>query len=121
DRGGDDSVLALGHVGQRVPHEVDAAALPGGAHDAGYSALEALMGIGDDQLHAREAAPDKVLQEVGPEDLGFRRPDMQADDLAPALGVDGHGDYCGNADDPPALAHLEIGGIEPEVRPVAGQ
>jgi hypothetical protein len=44
---------------------------------------------------------------------------MQADDLAPALGVDGHGDYCGNADDPPAFAYLEIGGIEPEIRPTA--
>src|SRR3546814_6498009 len=46
---------------------------------------------------------------------------MQADDLAPALGVDGHGDYCGNADDPPAFAYLEIGGIEPEIRPFAGE
>jgi hypothetical protein len=38
-----------------------------------------------------KTAPNKVLQEVGPEDLRFR---LQADDLAPALGVDGHGDYC---------------------------
>src|SRR3546814_15086073 len=31
------------------------------------------------------------------------------------------GDYCGNADDPPAFAYLEIGGIEPEIRPFAGE
>ncbi|SKC06061.1 hypothetical protein SAMN06295937_10693 [Sphingopyxis flava] len=68
------------------------------------------MSIGDDQLHAGKTAPNKVLKEVGPEDLRFRGADMQADDLAPALGVDGHGDYCGNADDPPAFAYLEIGG-----------
>src|SRR3546814_9365579 len=68
-----------------------------------------------------KTAPNKVLQEVGPEDLRFRGADMQADDLAPALGVDGHGDYCGNADDPPAFAYLEIGGIEPEIRPFAGE
>jgi hypothetical protein len=121
DRGGDDSVLALGHIGQGIAHEVHPAALPGGAHDAGDRALEALVSIGDDQLHAGKTAPNKVLQEVGPEDLRFRGADMQADDLAPALGVDGHGDYCGNADDPPAFAYLEIGGIEPEIRPFAGE
>jgi hypothetical protein len=31
DSGGNDSVLALGHVGQGIAHEVDAATLPGGA------------------------------------------------------------------------------------------
>src|SRR3989344_5544517 len=52
DRGGDDSVLALGHIGQGIAHEVHPAALPGGAHDAGDRALEALVSIGDDQLRA---------------------------------------------------------------------
>src|SRR3546814_19064574 len=46
DRGGDDSVLALGHIGQGIAHEVHPAALPGGAHDAGDRALEALVSIG---------------------------------------------------------------------------
>ena len=79
------------------------------------------MGVGDDQLHAGQAAPNEVLQEVRPEDLGLGRSDVQADDLAPAFGVDGHGDYGRNADDPPAFAYLEIGRIEPEIGPLAGQ
>eukprot|EP01137_Pigoraptor_chileana_P013759 Opistho-2@67633 len=121
DGSSDYRVLALGHVGQRVSHEVDAAALPGGAEHTGDRGLEALVGIGDDQLHAGQAAAGKVLEEGRPERFGFGRADVQADDLAPALGVDGHGDYRGDTDDPPPLAHLEIGGIEPEVGPVAGK
>ncbi len=121
DCSGNDGILALGHIGQGVAHEVDAAALPGRAHDAGNRRLEPLVGIGDDQLHAGQAAPDEVLEEARPERLGFGRTDVQADDLALALGVDGHSDYRGDTDDPPALAHLEIGSIEPEVGPVAGE
>ena len=46
---------------------------------------------------------------------------MTANDFALALGVDGNGYYRGDTDDPPALAHLEVGSIEPEVGPVAGE
>jgi hypothetical protein len=46
---------------------------------------------------------------------------VEADNLALALGVDGYGDYRGDADDPPALAHLEVGSVEPEVGPIAGE
>ena len=46
---------------------------------------------------------------------------MQADDLALAIGVGGHGDYSRHRDDAAALALLEVGGIEPEVRPIADQ
>ena len=49
---------------QGIAHEVNAAALPGGADDAGDRGREALVGIGDDQLHARQAALDQALQEV---------------------------------------------------------
>src|SRR5690606_34363638 len=30
-----------------------------------------------------------------------------------------HGDYHGDRDDPPGLAHLHVGGIDPQVRPVS--
>src|SRR3546814_8699445 len=113
--------MALGQIGQGTAQEVHRASQPGGANDAGDRTLEDLVSIGDDQIHAGKTAPNKVLQEVGPEDLRFRGADMQADDLAPALGVDGHGDYCGNADNTPAFAYLEIGGLEPEIRPFAGR
>ena len=63
----------------------------------------------------------QVLEEVGPEHLGFGGADVEADDLALALGIDGDGDYRGDTDDPSALAHLEVGGIEPEVGPVTGE
>lgn len=36
-----------------------------------------------------------------------------------SVGVDRHGDYRGDGDDPPALAHLKIGRVEPQVGPVA--
>jgi hypothetical protein len=33
---------------------------------------------------------------------------MQPDDLASAIGVDGHSDYCGDRDDAAALALLQL-------------
>src|SRR5215472_10650085 len=46
---------------------------------------------------------------------------MQPDDLAPAIGVGRDRDYCGNRDDAAALALLQIGGVEPQIRPLAGE
>ena len=37
------------------------------------------------------------------------------------LGGNGDGDYGGNRDDAAALAHLEVGRVEPEIRPLAGE
>lgn len=118
NRGGDHGVLALGHIGQGIAHEVDAAAQPGGAHDVSDRALEAFVDIGDDQLYAGQAAPAEVFEEVRPEDLDFGRP-MCSDAPPPApLGFDGHGDYRRNADDPAAVTHLEVGGVKPEIGPL---
>ncbi len=39
DEGGDDAAAALSGMGERVAHEVDAAALPGGAEDLRMAAL----------------------------------------------------------------------------------
>jgi hypothetical protein len=100
---------------------MDAAPLPGGAEHAGDRRLEPLVGIGDDELHAAQAAPDQAPEEGAPEGLGFAGADVQADDLAPPLGVAGHGDYGGDGDDPPALALAQVGGVQPQVGPLAGQ
>ena len=81
DSGGDHIVLALGHVRQRIAHEVDAAALPGGG-DAGDGRLQPFVRVGDDQLHAIQPAPDEIAQECRPERLGLARADVQLDDLA---------------------------------------
>ena len=45
----------------------------------------------------------------------------EADDLAAALGVGGDGDYRRHADDPATLAHLQIGGVQPDIGPFAGE
>jgi hypothetical protein len=58
------------------------------------------VGVRDHQLDAAKPTGLQALQEVRPEDLRLRRADVQADDLAPAVGVDGDGDYCRDGDDP---------------------
>ena len=68
-RGGDHGVLAFRHMGQGVAHPMDPAALPGGAEHAGDRLLEALVGIGDHQLHAVQATADQGLEKAGPEGL----------------------------------------------------
>jgi hypothetical protein len=79
------------------------------------------LGVGDDQLDALEAAPDQGLEEAGPEGLGLGRADLEADDLAPAVGADRDSDYRRHRDDAAALALLEVGGVEPEIGPLALQ
>jgi hypothetical protein len=39
------------------------------------------MGVGDDQLHAGQAAGDERTQELGPERFGLGGADVDADDL----------------------------------------
>ena len=46
---------------------------------------------------------------------------MQPHDLAFAFGVHGHGDYHRHRPDLPALTLLEVGGIQPEIGPVADE
>lgn len=68
------------------------------------------MRVGDDELNALQAASDEVLEEGRPEWLGLAGADMQADDLALALGVDRDRYYRGDTDDAAALANLEVSG-----------
>jgi len=56
---------------QRVAHEVDAATLPAGVEHLGHSGLDALAGVGDDELDAAQAAAGELAQERGPERLGL--------------------------------------------------
>jgi hypothetical protein len=83
--------------------------------------FEPLVSIGDDQLDPAQAAPRQALQKRRPERLGFRCADVQPDDLAPAIGVRRHGDYRGNRDDAATLALPQVGGLEPQIRPLAGE
>ena len=87
----------------------------------GDRTLQALVAVRDDQLHAFQAAADEVLEEARPEGLGLGRTDVQADDLAPPVGVGCHSDYRRDRDDAPPLADLQVGGIEPEIGPISFQ
>ena len=118
DRGGDHGVLALLHVRQGVAHPMNPASLPGRAEHAGDRQAQPVMGVGDHQLDAAQPALDQALDEARPERLGFRRADAEANDLAPTLGVHGDGDYRCDRDDAAAVAHLEIGGVEPQIPPL---
>jgi site-specific DNA recombinase len=69
---------------------VDPTPLPRRAEHAPDRALEALVGVRDDQLHALEAALDQAPQERGPEGLGLARAEVQAGARPPA-GVAGPG------------------------------
>src|SRR3954452_21889551 len=46
---------------------------------------------------------------------------MQADDLPLALSVGGYGDYRRHRDDAAAFALFEVGGVKPEVGPLADE
>ena len=98
---------------------VDATPLPRRAHHAPDRPFQPFVRVGDDQLDPAQATPDQALEKRAPERLGFGRADVQAHDLAPALGVHGHSDYGRHAHDPPALALLEVGRVQPEIRPLA--
>jgi hypothetical protein len=79
------------------------------------------MGVGDDQLDPAQAAPRQALQKARPERLGLRGTDVQPDDLTPAIGVGGNRDYCRDRNDAAALALLQVGGIEPQIWPLAAE
>ena len=67
-----------------------------------------VVGVGDHQLDAREAALGQAPGERAPKGLGLGGADVQPDDLPPPLGVAGHGDYRGDGDDAPALALVQV-------------
>ena len=119
DPGGDDAALGLAGVGQGVAHEMDAAALPGRPQDPGDGGLQPLVRVRDHQLDAPEAAAGKRAQKLDPERLGLAVTDGHAQHLAPAVGVDADGDDDRDRDDVMVAPGFDIGGVEPDVGPVA--
>lgn len=67
DEGGDDAATALAGMGQDVAHEMHLAALPCGAENLGYSGFDALVGVGNDQFDAFQAAVLELAQGVDPQ------------------------------------------------------
>ena len=51
--------------------------------------------------------------------LGFRRADIEAEHFAPSVSVDADRDDDGDRNDAAGLAHLHVGGVEPDIGPIA--
>jgi hypothetical protein len=77
--------------------------------------LEALVVVRDDQLHARQAAGDRVAQEGGPAGAVLARDPVAAQHLAVARGVDADGGDGGDVDDPAAVPAAPAVGVDPDV------
>jgi len=88
DEGRDDAPALPPGMRQHIAHEADAAALPGGVQHLSDSGLDAFMAIGDHQLDAAQTAPGERAQELRPEGLGLRRPDIHAEYFPAAVAVD---------------------------------
>jgi hypothetical protein len=97
---------------------VDPATLPGRLEHALDGRLDTLVGVGDHQLDPGEPPALELAQELQPEGLGLRGADVHTQHFAPAVGVDRHRDGHGDRDDPPVLTDLDVGGVDPEIRPV---
>jgi hypothetical protein len=116
--GGDAAPLTVG-MGQQIAGEVDAAALPGGIKDLGDGGLDPFVGIRGDQLHTPQAMADQGSQKVGPEGLGFRVADGQAEEFAASVGIGPDSDGDGDGHDASTLTHFEVGCVDPQVAPLA--
>ena len=65
DEGRDDPPAILAGMSQGVAGKVHPAALPGGMEQLGDGRLEAVVGIGDHQLDATQAALPELAEEGG--------------------------------------------------------
>ena len=106
-------------MGHGVAHEMDPAALPRGAQHFSDGGLQALVRIGDDQLHAPQAAMAEAAQELDPERLGLAVANAHAQHLAPSVGVDRDGNDDGDRNDVMVAPGADIGGVQPEIGPFA--
>ena len=79
DEGGDDALRPWRPAwASRLRGEVHAASLPGGAEDPGRGGLQALVVVGDHQLHAAQPAPSRErrnsVQKVSASDAPIAMP-----------------------------------------------
>ena len=95
---------------------MDATSLPGGAEqDRGDGTLEPLVGIADDEPHAREATAPQGAQEGRPEGAVLGVTDGQPEHLAITLGGHAGGDDDGLGHDRGTVVGLDVGGVEEDV------
>jgi hypothetical protein len=89
--------------------------LPGRTEHLSDRLLEALVGVGDHQLHPGKPAADQAAQDLAPERLGLGRADIDTDNLPLATGVHAVGDHQRAVLDPPAGADLLDLGVQPPI------
>jgi hypothetical protein len=77
------------------------------------------VGVRHHQLAAAQAAAGELAQELGPNRFGLGHADLHAENLAPAVAVEANRDHDGDRDDAAAATKLQVGGVDPDVRPVA--
>jgi len=102
DQGGDHRPVALGHPRGEVGHEVGPAPLPGclGQY-LSDSRLDAPVGVGDHEFDPTQPPGHQRAQERRPRRGVLGGDDVEADDDAMSLGVDGGGDDGGHVDHRP--------------------
>ncbi len=88
-----DLPLVLAGVGERVAHEVDAAALPRRFEHFRDRRFKPAMRVGDDAFRATQTAPRQTAQKVRPERLRFAWANRKAQNLAYAIRIYADG-YC---------------------------
>jgi hypothetical protein len=84
-----------------------------------HRGCEAFVIVGDDEFDAVQAAICEGSQESLSERLGLRRADGETQDFAASLGVGTGRYYHGDVDDPPTLADLNVGCVDPAIAPLA--
>ncbi len=106
---------------QCIAHEMHPAALPARAHDLAYRGLEALVGVGHDQLHAAQTPMRQSTQKLAPECLRFVWHHRDPQHLPAARAIHRHRNHDGDIDDATTLAAAHIGRVQPHIRPVTFQ
>ena len=77
------------------------------------------MCVRHDQLDPAQAAAGQAAQELDPERLRLAVADGHAEHLAAPVRVDADGDDNGDGDDVIVAADLHVGGVEPDIGPIA--
>src|SRR5437667_6872847 len=84
----------------------------------GDRGLQPFMRVRDHQLDPAQAASGERAQKARPERLDLRGADRHAQHLASTITVDGDRDDHCHRDDATIGTNLDVGRIEPEIRPV---
>jgi hypothetical protein len=110
--------VRLADPAEDVAHPVHPASLLAGAQHFRGGRAQALVIIGDDELHAPQAAGRQRPQEVLPERFSFGFTRGKAQNLPPAFGIRSDSHYCGGGNNPSAVAVLDVGCIDPKIGPL---